>query len=238
MTWLVACGILGLIASPRTTMVASRGSPLRMAAERSAASATAALPDTQPDVAFRMLSTPANWADLFLFAISVEACDGADSNAPLVKGTRIRELAGVPPIVNELFWVTTAADPRRGVLELKSAGGGVLEALGARDARLTVSVTGDGASGSRVKVGASYVGEGPLAAAIAPALGFELGVSARLFFPSRLAMDGSSPKAALGWSVAIGAWAAVSYGFFALTADEALPCWYSAGSSACDPLNF
>lgn len=244
MSLLFTCGVLGLITSPpriMKTATAGRGSPLHMV-ERSTAAASATLPDTPPAVAFRILATPSNWADLFLFAASVEACDGADSNAPLVKGTRIRELAGVPPIVNELFWVTTVADPSRGVLELESAGSSsVLEKLGARDARLAVSVTSDGASGSRVEVSASYVGDGPLAAAVAPALSFELGVSARLLFPSRLTMESSSPKASLtsleiGWSIAV--WAAVFYVFFVLTADDALPCWYSVGDTACDPLNF
>ena len=176
-------------------------------------SAIALLPSTPPDEAYDIVTTPANWADLFLFASKVEATDGADSEAPLRKGTRIRELAGVPPILNELFWVTTVSDPKRGVLELASAGGSVLDRIGARDAKLSVLVTSDGA-GSKVEVGASFVGEGPLAAVVAPALGFELGVSAGLLFPSRVKADGTSPKAALVWTVLIAAWASISYGFF------------------------
>ena len=111
--------------------------------------------------------------------------------------------------------MTDVADARRGVLELASAGS-VLDTIGARDARLAVRVSGDGAGGSQVKVGASYVEAGPLAAAVAPALGFELALSAKLLFPSRLKAGGSSPKAALVWTALVAAWASVSYGFFAL----------------------
>lgn len=194
-----------------------RSSPPTMTSspERTAVSATALLPNTPPKVAYAMMATPANWADLFLFAYTVEATDGADSEVPLRKGTQIRELAGVPPILNELLWVTTRADPKSGVLELASKGSSVLDTIGARDAKLSVSVTSDG-DGSRVEVGASFVADGPLAAAVAPALGFELGVSAKLLFPSRLKEHGSSPKAALVWSVLIVMWGSVSYGFFVM----------------------
>lgn len=219
--WLHACSTLAML--PTTSFseparaTARRAISLCMTAtERTAVSAQALLPGTPPEVAYAIMATPANWADLFLFASKVEAMDGADSDVALRKGTRIRELAGVPPILNELFWVTTLADPKNGVLELASAGSSVLDRIGAREAKLRVAVTSDGSDGSRVEVGASFVGEGPLAARIiAPALGFELGVSAKLFFPPRLkAADASSPKAALVWSVLIAVWASVSYGFF------------------------
>ena len=65
-------------------------------------------------------------------------------------------------------------------------------------------------------MGASFAGEGPLVAAVKLALGFELGVSAALFFPSRLKVGGVSSKAAVVWSVLIAAWASVSYGFFSV----------------------
>ena len=208
-------GALAMVVTPLSAQSRTKVARVhpRMSVERSAVSAIALLPSTPPDEAFDIVTTPANWADLFLFASKVEATDGADSEAPLRKGTRIRELAGVPPILNELFWVTTVSDPKRGVLELASAGGSVLDRIGARDAKLSVLVTSDGA-GSKVEVGASFVGEGPLAAVVAPALGFELGVSAGLLFPSRVKADGTSPKAALVWTVLIAAWASISYGFF------------------------
>ena len=120
-----------------------RGTPPRMSDERTTAGATASLPDTPPEDAYAILATPANWADLFLFASKVEAMDGADSLVPLSAGTRVRELAGFAPyLTNELFWVTTVADPTRGVLELESAGTSILDSIGARDARLTVEVLG------------------------------------------------------------------------------------------------
>ena len=136
-------GALAMVVTPLSVQSRTKVARVhpRMSVERSAVSAIALLPSTPPDEAYDIVTTPANWADLFLFASKVEATDGADSEAPLRKGTRIRELAGVPPILNELFWMTTVSDPKRGVLELASAGGSVLDRIGARDAKLSVLVT-------------------------------------------------------------------------------------------------
>lgn len=191
-----------------------------MSEDRTSVSASATIPDTSPMDAYEIMATPANWPDLFLFAQEVEAVDGADSKAPMRKGTRIREQAGVFPILNELNWVATLADPRRGMLELASDGNSVLDNLGAKDAKLTVSVASDGASGSNVEVGASFIGEGPLAALVPLALGFEVSASASLLFPWRLKDDGGdNPKNVFALGLLTTVYFVVLYGFFVVTGD-------------------
>jgi len=134
-----------------------------------------------PKTVHAYLSTPANWPALVLSSAAVEGTTAA----PLAPGDAVEEIFGLPPLLPlSVKWECVAADPERGVLDMRSAAGvaGV-----ASDCRMAFAVEAAPGGGADVTLEMSYEPESPLAYLAVPALVVDNAIALRLNLPRLLA---------------------------------------------------
>lgn len=168
------------------------------------ASAEAFSKSAGPSQVFSLLSSPESWSNIFLFTSKVEAEE-------LVQDAILKELAGMPPILPlQLTWRCNEVDVDSGVLEFTSEGVAGI----ATDCVRRFVVRGDGDQGSKVELTTQCtVADSAFAALAASLLRLDNALFS-LLLPA--AIEGTSRKGILVWSVLILAWAVSSFGWLAV----------------------